>query len=127
MTALYSDEFFLGLFAAAARRGARQIVVNDRFHAAVQETFETIAELDPTLDVRFRVRVHPIHRDSEVVLEGITRAMRAGLAVLQGPSFKTMDLNVETESAAAMLARLPGGATLYDSLAAKLLSLCSHD
>lgn len=127
MTAIFADEFFSGVFCALACRGVRTLIVDDALHAAMECASLQIAHLASDLDVRFRVRVHPVHRDSEVVREGISRALAAGIATLRAPHFKTLDLIVDPSIASRILAALPGGADLYESLAGVVASRVSGE
>jgi hypothetical protein len=114
------DDFFTGLFAAlAARRFETVGQTDESFFQAVERAFDRLQQqaLERRLDVRFRVRLHPIHRDSEVVREGLSRAARARLVSLDNPAFRNVRLCISPSEASRYLERLPGGPELYNQLA----------
>lgn len=122
------DDFFTGLFAALAARRLETVGHTDeRFFQAVARAFARLqAEAEARhLDVRFRVRLHPIHRDSEVIREGLSRAARARLVSLDNPSFKSVRLCISPAEADHFLRRLPGGRELYEDLAESFVSPAS--
>ena len=61
------DDFFTGLFAGLAIRGKKTISIrNDRLDSAIASIFETLQSRagDEDLDIRFRLRLHPVHGGS---------------------------------------------------------------
>lgn len=117
MSVVLSQDFFAGIFAAFAASGVTKFPVNDAFHQAMEAAFNLLLEKSGELDVRFRIRRHPIHGDSETVREGVFSAAASGMLVLEGPSFTTARLTMSEGFPEALLASLPGGRALYDELA----------
>lgn len=119
-----ADDFFTGLFAALATRGVTTVGrADDRFYRAAEAAFKALmAEAERAgLDVRFRVRLHPIHRDSEIVRDAVARAAKARLVSLDNPVFKDIRLKVEPTVAESQLRTLPGGPDLYKKLAGEFV------
>jgi hypothetical protein len=68
--ALTADEFFMGLFSALATRGRPAISIRmDRFDRILAHVFEELQRNadEENIDLRFRIRPHPIHGDSPTV------------------------------------------------------------
>jgi hypothetical protein len=120
--AVYAEDFFTGIFAAFAARGITSLKLDDRFHRAMEVAFECLFAKTNELDVRFRIRVHPIHGDSEVVHDGLRRGASSGMLSYIGPSYREARITVEEGLAEALLAALPGGRVLYEELAEAFLA-----
>lgn len=117
MSVVLSQDFFAGIFAALAVRGVTTFPLDDNFHRAMEAAFNRLRERSSEFDVRFRIRRHPIHGDSEVVREGIASAAAGMMLVLEGPSFNVARLTMGDDFVASLLAMLPGGRALYEELA----------
>jgi hypothetical protein len=117
---LTADDFFTGLFSALALKDWSVISLRgDRFDAAVARVFsvlERIAKKDG-YDLRFRVRLHPLHSDSSTVRDSVTSAVKRDLISLDNPVFQDIRLKMTKTEARGYLSTLPGGEVLFSGLA----------
>ncbi len=134
---LTADEFMNGLFAALAlhRRSTsldnpeypdvRISIRGDRFDTAVEAVFQRLTEeaASRKIDVRFRVRLHPIHRDSAVVRDAIYAAAQSSVVSLDNPEYQDIRIRLDERQAEALLKRTPGGRDLFERLATEFLTL----
>lgn len=124
MVRITADDFFEGLFAALAQKGFLHISIrNEQFDKAVAPLFQKLQgiALDQGLDLRFRIRLHEFHDDSATVRDAIYSAAQRGLISLDNPEYQDIRLKIGREHASRMLARLPGGSSLFLMLASDLL------
>ncbi len=121
---LTSADFFTGLCAALALRGYETISLRDeRFGKATANVFQGLmsrAEQEG-LDIRFRIRLHPIHGDSIVVRDAILHAAQRSMISLDNPHCEDIRLKVTHDGAEAILQSLPGGKQLFMGLADEFL------
>ncbi|MGA2240671.1 MAG: hypothetical protein ABSH11_01340 [Verrucomicrobiota bacterium] len=117
---LTADDFFTGLFSALALKNWSVISLrNDQFDAAVADVFsllQTIAKKE-NYNLRFRVRLHPLHSDSSTVRDSVTSAIKRNLISLDNPMFQDIRLKMSKMEAQSYLTTLPGGAELFFKLA----------
>lgn len=119
-----ADDFFTGLFAALAIKGMNTISIRkDRLDKALLPVFERMRKdaASNDLDLRFRVRLHPVHGDSITVRNGIYNAAQRDLISLDNPEFQDIRLKLTSTDAEARLDDLAGGRQLYLELAELLL------
>ncbi len=118
---LTADQFFQGLFAALRVRGwpDTMSVRGDRLDQALGEVFRHLMVIAQArdLDVRFRVRPHPLHGDSPTVRNMIASAADGGIISLDNPEYQDVRLALSVDEANLFLARLPGGSELFAGLA----------
>ena len=116
---LSPDDFFTGLFAALAEKGGTTFSLRTaRFDEAVvcaYDLFERQASAEG-YRIRFRVALHPLHGESGVVREGITRAAQRDLVSLDNPEFQDLRLKLGPSTAPAYLESL-GSPDLYRNAA----------
>lgn len=121
---LTADDFFTGLFAALALKGRVTISIRgnsvDSALATVFQDLEARADQE-RLDIRFRIRPHPLHGDSATVRDSITHAAQRGLISLDNPDFQDIRLKLAGPEAESLFEHLPGSKKLYADLADKLL------
>ncbi|MBI2916756.1 MAG: hypothetical protein HYY01_02075 [Chloroflexi bacterium] len=117
-------DFFTGLFAALAFRGSGSISIrNDRLDRALAPVFEQFlrrAEAED-IEVDFRIRLHPIHRDSIIVRNAIYSAAQRDLISLDNPEYQDVRFKLTKEEADRVLSTLPGGKDLFLSVADSLV------
>ena len=121
---LTSDDFFTGLFSALALKGCRTLTIrSQRFDRAIAGIVDALMTRAPAqgIDVRFRVRLHPVHGDSETIRDSITLAAQRDLISLDNPEYQDVRLKVTPEDANAFLAQLPGGVELFGQIADEFL------
>ncbi len=122
---LTSDDFFTGLFAALAMKGHRVLTLRgERFDQAIEQvTRELLARAEnDEIDVRFRVRLHPIHGDSQTVRDALASAAQRELISFDNPEYQDIRLKIGPCDAKAFLQGLPGGEVLFGALAEKFLT-----
>lgn len=126
MLRLTEDDFFSGFFAALVLNGYKALSVSDeRFDEALAKVFQSLLEHSEErgLDVRFRIMLHPIHRDSATVRHGILCAMQRGEVTLDAPRNDVLRIGLTEEWAEEILASLPGGKELFMELSSEFLDL----
>ncbi len=119
-----SDDFFTGLFAALAIRGHHVLTLRtERFDQAIEtivnELMRTAKAKD--IDVRFRVRLHPIHGDSQTVRDALASAAQRDLISFDNPEYQDIRLRIGVNDAKEFLNAIPGGEPLFSDLASKFL------
>lgn len=120
MQSLLIDDFFTGLFSALAARGLSNYTVRgELFDHAVEEVSRRLIDRskDYGVKIRFRIRTHAVHKDSEVVRDALASAAQRGVISLDNPEFVDMRIKLSRESALKNLKELPGGEHLYEEVA----------
>ena len=121
---LTADDFFTGLFSALAEKKESVFSLRgQRFDKAVEQTFSALVARAPSLslDLRFRIRLHPIHGDSSTIRDAISRAAQRDIVGLDNPEFQDVRLKVTGKDAPLLLASLPAGPALYAELADRFM------
>lgn len=119
-----ADDFFTGLLSALALKGYRTLTLrSERFDRAIAHIVESLMKQAETkdIDVRFRVRLHPVHGDSSTIRDSITQAAQRDLISLDNPEYQDVRLKISAEDASVFLSSLPGGEVLFGSLADEFL------
>ena len=119
-----ADDFFTGLFAALRLKGCETFSLrNDQFDSALFSVFQKLYKIanERSLDVRFRIRPHPIHGDSATVRDCITNAAQRDLISLDNPEYQDIRIKIGEEDATQMLSLIPGGKELFDILSQEIL------
>ena len=117
---LTADDFVTGLLAALAERGVRVISIRgEEFYSAIEYAFTTLEAVagDHRVEPRFAVFLDPLHGDSPVVREAVSSVVLRDLASLDNPEYQDLRLKIVNDQAEMLLAALPGGAALYETLA----------
>src|SRR5258706_3349066 len=97
-----ADDFFTGLFSAMALKGFTVLSLrNDVFDKAVERVFQKLESIAKYhhYDLRFRIQLHPVHRDSSVVRDSITNAARRDLISLDNPVYPDIRLKISPDEA----------------------------
>jgi hypothetical protein len=113
------EDFMTGLIATCAKRGLSTLSLRgERFFEAMAAGFEALAERAPErgLDVRFAVYLDELYGDSPVVREAVTGAVQRNLISLDNPEYQDMRIKFGRDQADQLLADLPGGDDLYQSV-----------
>lgn len=121
---LTADDFFTGFLAALARRGHPTLSLRkDRFDKAVAHAFDHLLSnaSKNNLNLRFRIRLHPYHQDSQTLRDAITSAVQRDLISLDNPEYQDLRLKIAPDDADFYLKDLPGGEDLYLSLVDRFL------
>jgi hypothetical protein len=119
-----ADDFFAGLFAALAERGEKTLSIRiDQFDPVIKGLFDYLAENAEQEDVqlRFRIKPHPIHRDSLTVQGALARAAQRDLISFDNPEYQDIRIKLGTEEARRILKGLPGAPDLYERLAERFV------
>jgi hypothetical protein len=115
-----ADDFFAGLFAALAARGENTLSIRvDQFDPVIKEVFDYLsanAEKE-NVQLRFRIKPHPIHRDSLAIQGALARAAQRDLISFDNPEYQDIRIKLGGEEARRILAGLPGAPDLYERLA----------
>lgn len=120
------NDFFLGLFAALRLRGRTAFSVrDDRFDAVIKDLYDDLAARASTenLDLRFRVRPHPIYGDSRTVRKALTAAAQRRIVSFDNPEYLDVRIQLDEAEARRKLARLDVRAGLFEELAEEFLEL----
>lgn len=115
-----ADDFFAGLFAALAVRGEDTLSIRvDQFDPVVKGVFDFLSENaeQEQVQLRFRIKPHPIHRDSLTIQGALARAAQRDLISFDNPEYQDIRIKLDAEEARRVLEALPGAPDLYDRLA----------
>jgi hypothetical protein len=115
-----ADDFFAGLFAALASRGLTTFSIRiDQFDPVVKSVFDRLAVRAEAegIELRFRVRPHPVHHDSLTIQNALARAAQRDLISFDNPEYQDIRIKLAGDEARRILSKLPGGPALYDGLA----------
>jgi hypothetical protein len=121
---LYLPDFMTGIIAALAinripslsLRGNRLDIAFDRLSRDIDNEAQK-----ENLDVKFRIRVHPIHHDSTQHQQALYEAAQRDLISLDNPEFQRIRLKLSAEDALPYLEGLPGSPGMYQRLASLLV------
>ena len=80
------------------------------------------APKEEDVDLRFRIKPHPIHRDSLTVQGALARAAQRDLISFDNPEYQDIQIKLGGEEAHEILKGLPGKPGLYDRLAENFVS-----
>lgn len=122
--AIYANDFFTGILAGLATHNVSTLSLrSNRLDKAFAQVFKDLQSEsgDLNLDLRFRIRLHNIHGDSETVQQGLYEAAQRNIVSLDNPEFQDVRLRITLEDAEAYLAGVPGPADLYKRLAGNLI------
>lgn len=104
---LNANDFFTGFFAALTLRGKTFIPLrNERFESAMAALFEEkIAAIAAKygVDLRFIIRLDPIHGTSTTVRDAVTDAAQRGIISLDNPVYQDARLKIDAEEARRIL------------------------
>ena len=123
-TPLYLSDLLTGLFAALAMREAAVLSLrNSRFDRALERLADdVVTEANKEhLALMFRLRTHPVHRDSTQIQHALWEAAQRELVSLDNPEFQDVRLKITSAEAPRYFANLPGSERMYRTLADKLL------
>lgn len=115
-----ADDFFAGLFAALSLRGMRTLSIRaDQFDPLMAHIFDRLVQRSPaeSVDVRFRIRPHPIHGDSLTIQNALAGAAQRDIISFDNPEYQDIRIKLAPDEAGRILANLPGPAQMYQDLA----------
>lgn len=122
---LTADDFFAGLLAALAKRRKTVFSIRtDQFDPVVKEVYEKLAANATAegLNLRFRIKPHPIHRDSLTIQNALARAAQRDIISFDNPEYQDIRIKLGKKDADRILETLPGRSELYDELAEDFLN-----
>ncbi len=125
-----ADDFFAGLFAALAARGETTLSIRiDKFDPVIKRVYDLLVERSDAEDIqlRFRVKPHPIHRDSLTIQGALARAAQRDLISFDNPEYQDIQIKLGGEEADQILRGLPGSPELYERLADNFLGVYSGE
>ena len=115
-----ADDFFAGLFAGLAMRGLTTFSIRiDQFDPPIKRVFDGLAQraAEAELNLRFRIKPHPLHQDSLTIQGALARAAQRDLISFDNPEYQDIHIKLAQDEAVRVLAGLPGGPELYEALA----------
>lgn len=122
---LTADDFLTGVFSALSLKEWRTISLKqDRFDNALAHVFETLKAVasERGVELRFRIKLHRIHGDSQTIRDAITSAVQRDLISLDNPEFQNVRLKIVKNEAEDYLDSVPGGQELFMQLADEFVS-----
>jgi hypothetical protein len=123
-----ADDFFAGLFAALAKRGLTTFSIRvDQFDPVVKGVFDHLAQhaAEDDIQLRFRIKPHPVHRDSLTIQSALARAAQRDLISFDNPEYQDIRIKLAADEALRILDGLPGRPELYDELAEEFVEAYS--
>jgi hypothetical protein len=127
-TRMTADDFFAGLFAALAVRGLTTFSVRiDQFDPFIKRVFDGLSQRAAAeqINLRFRIKPHPVHRDSLTIQGALARAAQRDLISFDNPEYQDIHIRLARDEAQRVLEGLPGGRQLYEELAEEFLEAYS--
>ncbi len=122
MALLYISDLFTGLFAALAFREIPVLSFRTTHLAhtleKLWENLVTEAEREHLL-LRFRLRMHPVHRDSTEIQNALWEARQRGLVSVSSADVR---INISRIDAPRYLAQVPGSKDMYHTLAERFVT-----
>jgi hypothetical protein len=121
---LYMAEFMTGILAALAMK---QVSVLSLRRSRLDQAFARLNEdilRDAArygVDIKFRIRAHPVHQDSTALQQALYEAAQRDLISLDNPEFQRIRLKIDATDAPTFLKGLPGTSDMYVQLADRLL------
>lgn len=127
ITRITAIDFFNGIFAILALRDYKTLLFNKRFEEAIAEIFQEFMKYaeQGKVELRFRIRLHWFHGDSETIQNGIFTAMQIGIITLDGPGNRIIRIKLTEDAARAILDDI-SGRNLFIELADKIIDILSH-
>ena len=120
LSRMTADDFFAGLFAGLAVRGLTTFSVRiDQFDPVVKEVFDDLTRRakEAGIQLRFRIKPHPVHRDSLTIQNALARAAQRDLISFDNPEYQDIHIKLAADEARRVLEGLPGGPVLYEGIA----------
>ena len=121
---LYMPDFMTGILAALAVHRVPMLSLRrsrlDQAFARLNQDIKEAAEA-AGLDLKFRIRLHPIHQDSTLLQQALYEAAQRDLVSLDNPEFQKVRLKIDPDEAQNYLAGLPGSREMYIRLADRLM------
>ena len=116
-------DFFSGVFAILASRGHEVLLYNQTFEKAMADIFREFKEhaRQNGAEMRFRIRLHPLHGDSKTIHHGVASATQRGILSLDSPG-NQLRIKMTKEEVDTFLATLPNR-ELFTSLANRITEL----
>jgi len=119
---LYLSDIVTGVFSSLALRDITRISAE---HNLIDQSFEGLSALIEEeakrnqLNVRFRIKTHPIHGDSPELQNELLCAMQRQLMTYESP--KTFRIKISPEEARGYLENVPGDKQMYERLSRELM------
>jgi len=122
--ALYLPDFMTGILAALAMKHVPVLSLRrnrlDQAFARLDQDIKQEAE-KTGMEVKFRIRLHPIHQDSTQLQQALYEAAQRDLISLDNPEFQRIRLKITPDEAPVYLEGLPGLPQMYVQLAERLM------
>jgi len=118
-------DFFSGIFAVFVLKGYQTVLFNKAFERGMAEMFRLLSGHEgEEIELDFRIRLHPIHNDSEAVHRGVYSSMQRGIISLDAPENRIIRIKLTRDEANKILDSLPGGG-LFDKLSGEIIEIFS--
>lgn len=126
-TRMTEIDFFDGIFAALTLRNYTTVLFNQALEEAIDTIFQEFKDCAEQrgFDLRFRIRLHPVHGDSETIHRGILRAAQMGIISLDSPGNRIIRIRLTQDMANAILSNLAAG-TLFIELTDRIIDILSQ-
>ena len=120
-------DFFIGIFAALSSRDRKTLLFNDSFERAMERVFRELTDYAKKkgVELRFRIRLHPFHGDSQTIYRGILTAAQMGIIALDSPGNRIIRIRLTKERANAILGHVTGG-KLFIEFTDRIIDIFSH-
>ena len=121
---LHTSDFITGLIAGLALENVHVLSLrNNRFDRAMERLFEDLKKeaTEQGLNIRFRIRTHPVHGDSVLIQQALYEAAQRDLVSLDNPEFQDIRLKISSDEAPSYLNNVPGSPEMYQRLAKLLI------
>ena len=121
---LYLSDFMTGLLAALT---LRQVFVlslrNHKLDHAVGKLFADLTDEaeQQGLNLRFRIRPHPVHNDSVLIQQALYEAAQRDLISLDNPEFQDIRLKISIDDATSYFDNIVGSRDMYSRLAERFI------
>lgn len=119
-----ADDFLSALIADLAVNRVNVVSLRESFDLALEEAFKELqtAASHHDLDLRFRIRTHPVHKDSATVREALAAAVQRDLISLDNPEYQDMRLKIDEDDAEGILDVTPIPRELVDRMSKAFLA-----
>jgi hypothetical protein len=125
-TDLSADGFVSALLAGLALRDVEALSIRGtEFDSAAKRVFDVLrSKYAPAygIDLRFRVYLDKIYKDSPVVREALSEAAQSDLIALDDPDYQNLRIKLNCKEARLLAEQLPGGVAMAEALADEFLT-----
>lgn len=120
-------DFFSGIFAVFSLKGYKILLFNKAFEEAMAKTFQEFTEYanQEGVELRFRIRLHPFHNDSETIHSGLLGAVQRRIISFDSPGNEIIRIKLTKDEASAILNTVTEG-RLFVGFADRIIEIFLH-